>query len=157
MLASRRAGLGLFTSSDLAEEPILRRWGPAAATEGVHSALAVGLFAHEDPPRIGALNFFSYRPGRLDDADHDVAVVLAAHAAAVLRAQEAADVAAAENANLREALRNRDIIGQAKGILMQRENIDEEQAFGILRSVSQRMNVKLSEIARTVTDRHGDI
>ncbi|RTL70426.1 MAG: ANTAR domain-containing protein [Pseudonocardiaceae bacterium] len=157
VLASGRAGLGMFASSDLGTDPLVSRWGPAAVREGVHSALAVGLFAHEEPPRVGALNFFAFSRGALDDADHDAAVVLAAHAAAVLHAHEDAEAAARENENLREALRNRDVIGQAKGILMEREGIGEEAAFAILRSVSQRMNVKLSEIARTVTDRHGEL
>ncbi|ODU07144.1 MAG: hypothetical protein ABS81_02245 [Pseudonocardia sp. SCN 72-86] len=157
VLASRRGGLGVFTSSDLASDPLVSRWGPAAVAEGVHSALAVGLFAQEDPPRIGALNFFAFRRGALDDADRDIAVVLAAHAAAVLHAYDDAETAARENRNLREALRNRDLIGQAKGILMEREGIDEDAAFAILRSVSQRMNVKLSDVARTVADRRRDL
>ncbi|GEL25826.1 hypothetical protein PSU4_47800 [Pseudonocardia sulfidoxydans NBRC 16205] len=157
VLASRRAGVGMFESSDLGTDPLVSQWGPAAVLEGVRSALAVGLFAHEDPPRIGAINFFSFRRGALADADRDAAVVLAAHTAAVLHAYDDAEAAERENANLREALRNRDLIGQAKGILMEREGIGEDAAFDILRSVSQRMNVKLSEIARTVTGRHSEI
>ncbi|MGD9990234.1 ANTAR domain-containing protein [Pseudonocardia sp.] len=158
VLASRRDGVGMFASSDLGADPLVSRWGPAAVLEGVHSALAVDLFAHADaPPRTGALNFFAYDRGALDDADQYAAVVLAAHAAVVLHAYDDAEAAEWENRNLREALRNRDLIGQAKGILMEREGIDEDAAFDILRSVSQRMNVKLSEVARTVTSRHGEL
>jgi AmiR/NasT family two-component response regulator len=39
------------------------------------------------------------------------------------------------------------VIGQAEGILMERFGIDAEQAFNVLRRVSQDRNVKLSLIA----------
>ena len=157
LMASRRAGLGLFACSDVENDALIPRWGPAAAREQIRSVLAVGLFAHGDPPRVGSLNFMSHTRGGLDHADRDAAVVLAAHAAAVLDAHRAVDAAEAETANLHEGLRNRDIIGQAKGILMERENIDEDKAFDILKSVSQRVNVKLSSIARTIADRRTEL
>ncbi|GAA1829115.1 GAF and ANTAR domain-containing protein [Pseudonocardia ailaonensis] len=157
VLASRRDGVGLFASSDLDGDPLLRRWGPKAARAGVHCALAVGLFAHEDPPRTGALNFFAFTRGALDDADRDAAVVLAAYAAAVLDSLTAAGAAREENRHLREALHNRDVIGQAKGVLMEREGINEDAAFELLRSVSQQTNVKLAELARTVAERRTEL
>lgn len=157
VLASRRGGLGVFTSADVETDPLISSWGPAAAEHRVRSVLSVGLYAHQDPPRVGAVNFMSFARGGLDTADRDVAVVLAAHTAAVLEVRAEADAAAGLDANLRDALRNRDIIGQAKGILVEREGIDEDKAFALLRSVSQRMNVKLSEIARTITTRRSDL
>ena len=54
---------------------------------------------------------------------------------------------------LREALASRDVIGQAKGMLMEREGISADQAFDILRRVSQRSNVKLRELAEQITQR----
>jgi ANTAR domain-containing protein len=51
---------------------------------------------------------------------------------------------------LTEALKTRDMIGTAKGILMERETIDEDGAFALLRSASQRSNRKLREIAHAV-------
>ncbi|GEL25843.1 hypothetical protein PSU4_47970 [Pseudonocardia sulfidoxydans NBRC 16205] len=140
VMASRRAGLGLYESSDVGADRRLPHWGPAAAGRRVRSVLSVGLFAHEDPPRVAALTFVSHTRGGLDYADRDVAVVLAAHAASVLDAR----------ADLREALRHRDVIGHATGVLMEREGLGEQRAVEILESVSQRMNVKLSAIARTM-------
>jgi AmiR/NasT family two-component response regulator len=40
------------------------------------------------------------------------------------------------------------MIGQAVGILMERERISADQAFDILRRASQHLNVKLREVAR---------
>jgi AmiR/NasT family two-component response regulator len=45
------------------------------------------------------------------------------------------------------ALRSRDVIGQAKGMLMARSQVDEDEAFRILTRASQRMNVKVAEVA----------
>jgi len=54
--------------------------------------------------------------------------------------------------HLRTALLNRDVIGQAKGIIMARYNIDADAAFATLKRISQDQNKKLHEIARQVTE-----
>jgi AmiR/NasT family two-component response regulator len=48
---------------------------------------------------------------------------------------------------LEEALLSRDVIGQAKGILMERLHITSDQAFDQLRIASQRINRKVRDIA----------
>jgi AmiR/NasT family two-component response regulator len=42
------------------------------------------------------------------------------------------------------------MIGQAQGILMERERVTADQAFDILRRASQDLNVRLNEVARTL-------
>lgn len=44
------------------------------------------------------------------------------------------------------------MIGQAKGILMERLKATPDEAFEILRRSSQRLNIKLREVARTLTE-----
>jgi AmiR/NasT family two-component response regulator len=44
------------------------------------------------------------------------------------------------------------VIGKAKGILMAREQCSADEAFGLLRGVSQRTNRKLREVAQGVVD-----
>ena len=61
------------------------------------------------------------------------------------------------NAHLRQALETRDIIGQAKGILMARRSISADQAFDILRRASQDLNVKIRDIASTIASRRAEI
>ena len=46
-----------------------------------------------------------------------------------------------------EALLSRDIIGQAKGILMERLHLTSDQAFEQLRTVSQHQNRKVRDLA----------
>lgn len=47
----------------------------------------------------------------------------------------------------RRALDSRDVIGQAKGILMERHKITPDQAFQVLSQVSQRRNRRLVIVA----------
>jgi AmiR/NasT family two-component response regulator len=50
------------------------------------------------------------------------------------------------------ALASRDVIGQAKGIIMERHSVDAVQAFEVLRHLSQNANTKLVEIALQIID-----
>jgi len=57
---------------------------------------------------------------------------------------------AQRHAHMEEALRSRDVIGQAKGIIMVHEGIDEDAAFARLRETSQHLNIKLRDVAGRV-------
>ncbi len=56
---------------------------------------------------------------------------------------------------LHDALGNRDVIGQAKGILMERHGITADAAFSVLSRVSQAENIKLAEVARRLVETGG--
>ena len=60
----------------------------------------------------------------------------------------------AEFQNLQGAFGRRAIIEQAKGILMERNGIDAEAAFGLLKSHSQQSGQKLYEVAEAITQSH---
>jgi GAF domain-containing protein len=156
--ATRAAGLGVTFCADLGGECDFPRFGRAAAAVGVHSVLAVGLFPHGgDTPRMGALNLYSREVNGLDERDRDIALVLAAHAATALASTMACTAAELEAAQLRQALNTRDVIGQAKGILMERRKISADEAFGVLREASQSLNIKLTQVAKTLVDRRAEI
>jgi AmiR/NasT family two-component response regulator len=53
---------------------------------------------------------------------------------------------------LQTALNTRETIGEALGILMERERISADQAFDILRRASQHLNIKLREVAQDLVD-----
>lgn len=50
------------------------------------------------------------------------------------------------------AIETRDVIGQAKGVLMERFNIDAGGAFGLLTRLSQQTNTRVEPIARTLVE-----
>jgi AmiR/NasT family two-component response regulator len=54
--------------------------------------------------------------------------------------------------NLQAAMRSRELIGQACGVLMSRYRLTEEQVMDALRLVSQHRNVKLRELSAEVTE-----
>ena len=60
----------------------------------------------------------------------------------------------AEYANLEGAFARRAVIERAKGIMMARQSIDENKAFELMRSQSQRSGQKLFDIAKAVVDSH---
>ena len=97
----------------------------------------------------GALNIFSFRPHVFIGESEAIGSVLAAHAAAAI-------FAGRQGEQLQSALTTRDIIGQDKGVITERYNLDAVGAFDMLRRLSQDMNVRLAEIAQRVIDTRGD-
>ncbi|MBV9594273.1 MAG: GAF and ANTAR domain-containing protein [Actinobacteria bacterium] len=128
-------------SDDLAEEQRWPQFASAAVEQGVLSMLSVQLFV--EGANLGALNLYAGRRKAFDQHDESVAMLLASHAAIAMKGT-------AVEANLRTALRSRDLIGQAKGILMERFKVNEAQAFDVLVMFSQRTHRKLNDIATDV-------
>ena len=105
---------------------------------GVSSMLSFQLYTTADT--LGALNMYSRRADAFDEDDVNAGMLLAAQGAVALA--ESQQVAQLQNAAL-----SRTIIGQAEGILMERFQITADQAFAVLRRVSQENNVKLYQVA----------
>lgn len=53
---------------------------------------------------------------------------------------------------LTEALESREVIAQAKGIIMAKESCDAEEAFAVLRRISQHTHRKLRDVATEIVD-----
>ena len=143
-------------AEDLAEDPRWPIFGPRAATLGMRSLLSCRLFADGT---LGALNLYAGLPRAYGVIDRTAALIFATHAGIALGAAEAfEDATVSLNTeihrveNLRGALASREVIGQAEGILIERERITADQAFGVLRHASQHLNIKLREVAQYVVD-----
>jgi GAF domain-containing protein len=159
--AADRHGLGAAVMNDLADpDPAAAAQWPefaARASElGVRAALSTGMFPGGDPPRFGALNFYSWTPQAFDDDARDHALILAAHAATAISAVQARTAGELREAQLAEALQSRDVIGQAKGILMERRGQNADEAFAVLQRASQDLNIKLRDVAQTLVT-HRDV
>lgn len=72
------------------------------------------------------------------------------HAAEAAEMRSALDAVEHELEGLRVAMHTRGVIEQAKGMLMAQEHCDEETAFAMLVSMSQKAHVKLIEVCRTL-------
>lgn len=129
-----------------------RRWPrfvPRALEEGVVSSYSVPLKVNDQT--VGALNLYS-RTMSFHQADESIVAMFVSQAAVAVANTQTYQRMRDMIDQLNEALSSRDVIGQAKGILMARERCSAEEAFDILRSTSQARNLKLRDIAQSVID-----
>jgi len=101
---------------------------------------------------LGALNLYARYPqafGVVDRARGLLLATLAALASAVALAHHD-DKRLVENLGV--ALVTRELIGQAQGILIERERITAAEAFVVLRHASQHLNIQLREVAQNLVD-----
>lgn len=133
------------TIDDMATDSRWPRFTTAAVERGVRSSLSFRLFVRRGS--LGSLNLYGDAPNAFDDESIFYGEVLAQHASVALAGAAAAT-------QFQRAIDSRDIIGQAKGLLMQRNNVDGLQAFRMLTEASQETNVKLVEVARWLVTNH---
>jgi GAF domain-containing protein len=124
------------------------RWCGAVRALGVVSVLSAPLVAGD--VALGAMKVYSREPAAFG-ADAERRLRMLAPQAAVLLANMQSHQAATElSEGLKLALRSRDVIATAKGIVMARDGLDEEAAFRLLVSASQREHAKLRDVAQDI-------
>ena len=137
----------IVRTDDFREERRWPRYSAAVIEIGVLSGLSFKLYTSDRT--AGALNLFSFKPNAFDAEAETIGAVLAAHAAAAI-------LASRHEQQLESALSTRDRIGQAKGIIMERYDVDDVRAFDLLRQLSQDTNTKLVDVAQRVIDTRGN-
>jgi ANTAR domain/GAF domain len=137
----------LVRAADLGAEARWPRFCPEAVHAGVRSVLSFQLFTHGADR--GALNLFGFGPCAFTPEAETVGAMLASHAAVAL-------IAANKHRQFQSALASRDEIGQAKGMIMERFDVDALRAFELLRKLSQDSNTPLQRIARDIVARGPD-
>lgn len=142
-LAASKEGRWFHVGS-LAEETRWPAFIPVASALGIHAILSNPLRLGRRP--VGALNIYSRASAAFGRAEQELAAMIADEASAVL--SEAS--LAMSTLRLQEALRNREVIALAQGVLMERSGIAEHDAFDELRRFSQRSNRPLRERAEDV-------
>jgi GAF domain-containing protein len=110
---------------------------------GVRSMLSFQLYVEQD--NLGALNLYSRDTNAFDDESEHVGLLFATHAAVAMSGAQ-------QQEQLSRAAAVRDLIGQAKGILMERHKLTADQAFTLLVGASQTTNTKLVDVARHLTE-----
>jgi GAF domain-containing protein len=128
--------------ADLGTETRWPDFSRAAFGLGARSMLSFQLFIDGD--HLGALNLFGKDVGVFDAESERIGMLVAAHAAVAVAGSK-------QVSQLARALDTRDLIGQAKGILMERFKITAQQAFLLLSRASSEMNLKLHDVAEELT------
>jgi transcriptional regulator with GAF, ATPase, and Fis domain len=131
----------LLRIDDTAAEERWPEFARRAAGLGVRSLVACGLRAGSG--LRAALILQSAKPGAFDDRSIDAADVYVTHASAAVSLSRTTE-------SLRHAMRTRQVIGEATGILMERRRIGSAAAFEELVRASQNLNVKLRVVAEHV-------
>jgi hypothetical protein len=139
---------GIIMAADLAGDDAARwpNFSPRAVELGVRAILSVSLSV--DSGRRSSLNLYSGTAGSFDEDAQLTAGLFGLQAAGLL-------FGADHIAGLDRALQSRDVIGQAKGILMERFDLTDDDAFRMLVSASQDSNIKLIEVARFLIAERG--
>ncbi|CAN5664068.1 hypothetical protein BH10ACT9_BH10ACT9_04210 [soil metagenome] len=117
------------------------RYGPAVLEMGVQSCLSFKLYSAGQT--AATMNIFGFGAGMWDDEAETVGAVLAAQAAAII-------ISSSWGAALSSPWVNREQIGQAKGIILERFGLNDVGAFTMMRRLSEENGVDLAEVARRV-------
>lgn len=125
-----------------------RRWprscGRMHRELGVGSMFSCRLTLDAAPKQtLGGLNLYATRRDAFDHDEQMLAILLSSMAAVVVDAS-------LRLSQLRAALESRQVIGEAIGILRYQSNLSSDEAFEVLIRASQRMNIKLRDVARRI-------
>jgi hypothetical protein len=138
---------GIVVAQDLGGEDA-ERWpnfAPRAVDAGYHALMSTHLSTNSG--LRAALNLYAHQPYAFDEHARTLAGLFGVQAALLLYGADQAS-------HLQKAVDSRDLIGQAKGILQERFDVDDEAAFQMLVRSSQDTNMKLTAVAEwLVTNR----
>ncbi|MDQ3028624.1 MAG: GAF and ANTAR domain-containing protein [Actinomycetota bacterium] len=139
------AGQAVVRVDDTATEPRWSRWCARAQLLGLRSALSAPLVAGDIA--LGAMKVYAPEPGAYDARSEHLLTLFAGQASIFLSNMQTHERAQQLSDGLQDALASRDLIGQAKGILMSQDGVDADAAFTLLAAASQRENRKLRDVA----------
>jgi hypothetical protein len=129
------------------------RWPEFAAAAlriGVRSTVTLGRRGE----MVVALSLFGLRPRAVEASQLQLAELLVAYGGALVGAVSDYDESRRVAAQLRDAADARAVVDQAKGILMHALGCSADEALDRMRGVSQRSNLRATEVARRVIDAH---
>lgn len=135
---------------DLATDRRWPRWAAAAAPLGLRSTLSAPLIAGSTA--LGALKVYADRPGTFDARSEQLLSMFSAQAAILVANVQSYEQAQRLSDELRQTVASRDLVCTARGVLMAREGVDVDTAFGLLVARAQAAGTTLHETARAVVD-----
>jgi hypothetical protein len=100
--------------------------------------------------KVGALNVFSDTPGALTLEGAAIGAILASFASVTLGAAAQHEDAG----HLRKALSSNREVGKAIGLLMATHDVTDAQAFEMLRTASNELNVRMAQLATEMIGEH---
>ena len=134
--------------SDMSLEVRWPKYTPLAIQHGVHSSLSLPLPVENY--LVGAVNVYATRVDAFTPESIEIGTALAAHVTTALSFAESSHGHRLRAENLTKAMRSRDVIEQAKGMIMAQQKCSAEAAFNMLRKLSMDGNIKLQDLAVSI-------
>lgn len=129
----------MVVCDDLSVDTRWPQWNKFVRAESeIRSVLSVRLFV--EATNFGAIILFSRHRNAFPATLKTGVVTFAAIASAALQSTHTQE-------QLEEAVESRLIIGQAQAVIMERFHVDAQEAFDMLRRVSQQANMRIRELA----------
>jgi GAF domain-containing protein len=138
----------LVRIDDLTEDRRWPGWADAARAMGLSAALSAPLVAGEST--LGAIKVYADHPRAFDSQSVQRLTLFSAQAALLVANVQTAQRATRLSEGMRQAVRDRDLIGVAKGVLMGRHSVDEDTAMRMLMARGQEEGAGLADAARAV-------
>jgi GAF domain-containing protein len=127
-----------ITVPDVGTDNRWPRWQAVALEAGIGTALHVPMTVGGET--TGVLSLYNRQPAVFTVDDEAIAHILARHASVAV-------ATARREVSMAQAIDARKLVGQAMGILMERFDLNADQAFAVLRRYSQDTNTKLRDVA----------
>jgi GAF domain-containing protein len=140
----------LVRIDDLSTDRRWPRWAAAALPLGLHAAMSAPLIARDSS--LGAIKVYADGPDVFDQHSEQLLTLFSAQAAVLVANVQTYDRAKQISGTMRAAFESRDLVSMAKGVLMGRNSVDEDTAFGILLARCEQEDSTVTEAARAVVD-----
>jgi hypothetical protein len=139
-----------YLTESLEHEERWPEFTPRARALGINAILSTPLLTQKRP--VGALNIYSRTTSAFAARDQKLAAKFAAEASTILT-DSGVDLSDEERSErIQKALRSRELIAQAQGVIMERHGVTEHDAYKALRIYSQRTGRSLRDRAQDVTE-----
>ena len=142
----------VVVAPDLHEEARWPHWAAAATRLGLTGAISAPLVVGDDV--VGALSLYARHPGALTEASSVVLSLFAAQAGVLVASARAARSAERLPSRVQSALRTRDDVNVAVGLVMVEEKVSRDAAFAYLTALAQQSGRSLGETAERLVRRH---
>jgi len=140
----------LIRIDDLSTDRRWPRWGRKAAKLGLRAAMSAPLVAAD--ASLGAIKVYAEGPDAFDARSERLLTLFATQAALLVANLQTHERAKRLSDGMRQAVHGRDVINVAKGVLMGRNAVNEEAAFGILLARAAEDGTTLADAARSVVE-----
>ncbi len=150
-LDAARTGL-VFRVPDIGNEPRWPSYMPMAYERGARSVVSMPMTVENKT--MGALNVYSEQVDAFEAADVSIAEIISGHASLATQVSATLHGHRSLAEQLRAAMASREVIEQAKGIVMATTRCGPDAAFTRLVEQSQHENRKLRDVAESLVRRY---